>query len=285
MSFSGVFATGLSGLTAFASSFETVSNNIANSQTAGFKRARTDFSDLLSADAPEIGGKIGRGVDATSRQLVTEQGALKRTDAATDLAISGDGFFVVSKDATPTSEILFTRSGDFTANTAGDLANGAGYFLRGIPVGADGAAPGIASINALSVVNINREPPLAAGAPAVGAFVGVEIDSRGRVIASYATGEKIALYQLPLALFANVEGLEPAEGTAYLETSSSGSARLADPNTGRAGEVEGSALEISTVDIGREFSTLIETQRAYASNARIISIADELWRTLVETAA
>jgi flagellar hook protein FlgE len=60
---------------------------------------------------------------------------------------------------------------------------------------------------------------------------------------------------------------------------------LANPRTGRAGEIEGSALEISTVDIGREFSTLIETQRAYATNARIITTADELWRTLVETAA
>lgn len=285
MSFSGVFATGLSGLTAFSSSLEAVSNNIANSQTTGFKRARTDFADLLSADAPEIGGKIGRGVNATNHQLVAEQGALKRTDVATDLAIDGDGFFVVSKDVTPTSEILFTRSGDFTANTAGDLSNGAGYFLRGVPAGADGTAPAIASIHALSVVNINREPPLAPSATPVGELVGVEIDDQGRVIASYATGEKIALYQLRLALFTNVEGLEPGEGTAYLETSVSGAARLTNPRTGRAGEIEGSALEISTVDIGREFSTLIETQRAYASNARIISTADELWRTLVETAA
>lgn len=285
MSFSGVFAIGLSGITAFSQSLEAVSNNIANSQTAGFKRARTDFADLLSADAPEIGGSVGTGVNAANRQLVAEQGALTRTGAATDLAIAGDGFFVVSKDVTPTSDILFTRSGDFTANTAGDLSNGAGYFLRGVPMGADGTAPAIASINALSVVNVYGDPPLAAGAPAVGEFVGVEIDSDGRVIASYATGEKIALYQLPLALFTNVEGLESAEGTAYLETSSSGAARLANPGTGRAGDVEGSALEVSTVDIGREFSTLIETQRAYASNARIISVADELWRTLVETAA
>jgi flagellar hook protein FlgE len=285
MSFSGVFAIGVSGLTAFTASLGTVSNNIANSQTAGFKRVRTDFADLIAADAPDAGGKIGTGVGATDRHLVAEQGALKRTDVATDIAISGDGFFVVSKDASATSDILFTRAGDFTPNAAGDLYNAAGYFLRGIPMNADGTAPSIANVNALSVVNINREPPLAGGATPVGELLGVEIDGQGRVVASYATGERIALYQLPLAIFRNVEGLAPGEGPAYFATSESGNVVLTNPKTGRAGQIEGSALEISTVDIGQEFSTLIQTQRAYASNARIISIADELWRTLVETAA
>lgn len=285
MSFSGLFAIGVSGVTAFTAGLEAVSNNIANSQTVGFKRARTEFSDLVTIDAPDANGKVGAGVAASNRQLAGEQGALTRTDNATDLAISGAGFFVVSESAgaAGASALLFTRAGDFSPDAAGDLVNGAGYFLQGIRAG--GGASSTGSLSSLETVNIYRAPPLAAGAPAVGALVGVEIDDEGRIIASYATGEEIVLYRLPLALFVNPEGLAEARGTAFQSTSTSGAPVLAAPLEGRAGAIESAAVEISTVDIGQEFSILIETQRAYSTNARVISLADELWRTLVETAA
>ncbi len=286
MSFSGLFAVGVSGVTAFTTSLEAVSNNIANSQTVGFKRARTEFSDLVTIDAPDANGKLGAGVSASNRSLVAEQGSLTRTDNATDIAISGAGFFVVSEEANaPGAAFLFTRMGDFSPTAAGDLANGAGLFLQGVRAGASGAAPIATTLSSLETVNIYRAPPLAAGAPPVGELIGVEIDDEGQLIASYATGEEIVLYRLPVALFGNPEGLAETRGTAYQPTTASGAAILAAPREGRAGAIESAAVEISTVDIGQEFSTLIETQRAYATNARIISVADELWRALVETAA
>jgi len=285
MSFSGLFAVGVSGVTAFTSSLEAVSNNIANSQTVGFKRSRTEFSDLVSIDAPDAGGKVGAGVSALNRQLVGEQGSVTRTDSATDMAIAGAGFFVVSEsaDAAGGSTPLFTRAGDFSPNAAGDLVNGAGLFLQGARAGA--GAPPTGALSSLETVNIYGDPPLAAGATPVGALIGVEIDEDGQIVAAYATGEEIVIYRLPLALFANPEGLDETRGTAFLSTTASGAPVLVAPKQGRAGAIESAAVEISTVDIGQEFSTLIETQRAYASNARIISVADELWRTLVETAA
>ena len=283
MTFAGVFSVAVSGVNAFAKSLAAVSTNIANSQTAGYKRTRTEFSDLVAADTAQSGGLAG-GVAAANRTLAAEQGAVARTDTATNVAVAGAGYFVVVRDATAAPPFLFTRSGDFAPNASGQLVNGAGYYLQGFATDAAGAAT-ISGLTGLQTIDINRPPPLAPGAPTPGALVGVDIDDAGRVVARYATGEKIALYQIPLALFSNPEALAEARGTAFLQTTAAGPLALAAPQTGRAGAVEGEAVEISTVDIGREFSTLIETQRAYATNARVISVADELWRTLTQTAA
>lgn len=282
MTFAGVFSIGVSGVNAFAKSLAAVSANIANSQTFGFKRVRTDFADLVASKAPQA--QAGGGVGAFNRTLAAEQGAVTRTNTATNVAVAGAGYFVVAENATASPPFLFTRSGDFAANAAGDLVNGAGYYLQGYAADASGV-PAVSGLAGLQTVNIDRAPPVAAGAPAPGDLVSVRIDGQGRVSATYATGETIALFQIPLALFPNAEGLEETRGTAFRQTSGAGALALAAPQSGRAGAVEGGALEISTVDIGREFSTLIETQRAYASNARVINVADELWRTLVGTAA
>ncbi|NWG91066.1 MAG: flagellar hook basal-body protein [Parvularculaceae bacterium] len=290
MSFSSLFSIGLSGLSAFSVGLEAVSTNIANSQTTGYKRVRADFADLIPSDAPSMDQSIGAGVSGTgvaavSRCLAGEQGAVSRTNMPTNIAVLGDGFFVVAEAAAPTSAatLLFTRAGDFTPDALGNLKNAAGYYLQGAAVGTDGRA-GAGSLQSLETVNLNRTP---AGAdPALlGAMTKAEIDPDGYVRATYANGATYALFRIPLALFANPEGLEEAERTAFRNTTLSGDARLAGARTGSAGAIEGSAIEISTVDIGQEFSTLISTQRAYSTAARVVSAADELWRTLVQTAA
>lgn len=283
MSFAGVFSIAVSGVNAFARSLAAVSTNIANSDTTGFKRTRTEFSNLVSAQTAGAKSSAG-GVGALNRTLAGEQGAVARTSVATNVAVAGAGYFVVSRDGESAPPFLFTRSGDFSANASGLLVNSAGYFLQGYATDEAGSAP-VSGLTALQTIDITRAPPLAAGAPAVGELSGIAIDDQGRVMARYATGETIALYQIPLALFANPEALEETRGTAFLGTTAAGALALAAPRSGRAGAIEGEAVEISTVDIGREFSTLIETQRAYATNARVISVADELWRKLTETAA
>ncbi len=292
MTFSGIFAIGVSGVNAFAAGLESVSSNIANTQTTGYKRLRTDFADLIPRNAPDLNeavgsGVVGSGVGAQTRLLIEEQGAVTRTGNATDLAIAGEGFFVVTEDtdASPADgAFLFTRAGAFRADAAGNLVNEAGLFLRAAPAGADGTAS-IGALSALEVVNINRSPPLAAGAPALGALTGVAVDDNGSVNATFANGEVRTLYEIPLALFANAAGLEDAADTTFRTTPDAGTLTLARSREGRAGAIENSALEQSTVDIGQEFSTLIATQQAYSTNARVISVADELWRTLTETAA
>lgn len=290
MSFTGLFSIGLSSLTAFSSGLEAVSGNIANSGTAGYKRLRTEFADLIPADAPSLNnavgaGVIGAGVAAATRQLADEQGAIRRTNTPTNIAVSGRGFFIVSKDPSPgsSSPLFYTRAGDFVPDALGNLVNSAGYYLRGAIVGANGRT-GVGGLQSLETVNVNMKPS-GVDAAALGALTGVEIDASGFVNATYANGSTHALFRIPLALFVNPEGLEEAGGTAFRTTALSGEARLAPANAGSAGAVEGSALEISTVDIGQEFTTLISTQRAYSTASRVISTADELWRTIVETAA
>lgn len=288
MSFSGLFSIGLSSLSAFSTGLEAVSSNIANSETTGYKRVRTDFADLIPADAPSTGGAIGAGVigagvSAAPRQLVSEQGAIDRTNTSTNIAISGDGFFVVSREAVSTGSVAsaFTRAGDFRADALGNLVNSGGYYLQGLSAGASGRS---SSLQSLQSVNLNRTPA-GADPAALGALTSVEITGEGDVNATYANGETHTLYRIPLALFVNPQGLEQADRTAFRNTTLSGEARLSSARSGSAGAIEGSALEISSVDIGQEFSTLITTQRAYATASKVISTADELWRTLVQTAA
>lgn len=286
MSFTSIFAIGVSSLTAFARGIESISSNVANSDTAGYKRIRTDFEALLPTTRSSAGlvspGAAGTGVSASTRLLVGEQGAIARGDQATHLAVAGDGFFVVSRtpDAASAGDLLYTRAGDFRPDADGNLVNSAGFYLQG----AASAAAGAVSAQGLQTVNLNRLPP-GADSPALGALVSVAVGGDGSLNATYANGEIHTIFRIPLAGFVNEDGLALADRTAFSATAASGAAAIVAAETGRAGRIEGAALEASTVDLGQEFSALIATQRAYATGARILSTADDLWRTLVGTAA
>ncbi len=424
MSFSGIFSIGLSGLNAHTTSLEAVSDNIANSQTVGFRRARTDFSQLIAQQQSARNNIAGNGVNATNRHLINEQGFINRTQSSTDLAISGNGFFVVSQtpDGNPTTEpFLFTRAGDFRPDANGNLVNSAGYFLRGQAIGDD--INNIGNLNSLQTVNINNitgaavastaialnanfsvnaplssqaasyspndsfnnltsgaitpdlqqtftvfdqagndraitlsflrtgpnqiaveafdatsssGTPLASGnltlnangrvdqnlstfpanlnlgngfspisldlnaitqtnsatrlistnsngAP-TGTVTGFQVNSQGILNATLSNGQIQNLFQIPLALFTNAEGLNEAAATAFQFSPQAGDINLTVAGNGNAGRIESAALESSTVDISVEFSTLIETQRAYSASARILTVADDLLQTLNQTA-
>lgn len=286
MSFTSIFAIGVSSLTAFSRGIESISSNVANSDTTGYKRIRTDFDALLPTARSSSGlvspGAAGTGVAAGARQLFSEQGAIARGNQSTHAAVAGDGYFIVSRGpgATAAADLLYTRAGDFTPDADGNLVNAAGFYLQGAPATAGGAI----SAQSLQAINVNRTP--AGSDPALlGDRVSVAIGEDGGVNATYANGETHTIFRIPLALFVNEDGLALADRTAFSATSASGAADIAAAQTGRAGTIEGSALETSTVDLGAEFSSLIATQRAYATGARILSAADDLWRTLVGTAA
>jgi flagellar hook protein FlgE len=288
MGLGNLFAAATSGVAAYAERLASVAGNIANADTVGYKRTRVDFATVLGASdasrSDAVGSRsVGLGVIANARSLNAEQGAILRSATTTNVAVAGDGFLVVAREATGNGDTLFTRAGDFVANPAGDLVNAAGYFLQGAPTAADGTA-GFGALTALETVNIFRTPA-GIDRAALGPLVGVEIGRDGVMTARYASGDSFAIYKIPLALFQNPGGLSVADRTAMLSTTQSGQALLAAAGDGAAGAIEGAALESSTVDIGSEFSTLIETQRAYATNARVITVADEFWRTAVAAGA
>ena len=129
MSLYGVMRTSTSGMSSQASRLATVADNIANVSTNGYKRAYSDFSSLLIAEA---GGQYtSGGVLNTTRHTISEQGSLRNTQSVTDLGIRGDGFFVVSDAA---GEPFLTRAGSFVKNENDELVNTGGFRLLGYPL-------------------------------------------------------------------------------------------------------------------------------------------------------
>lgn len=147
----GALNNAVSGLQAQAYALEQISGNIANSQTVGYKRAETSFSDMVADAAPSR--QSPGGVSAQTRATNDVQGAVQMSDVSTFMAISGDGYFVVSQqigesDNRPVfnDTDVYTRRGDFQIDRNGYLVNGAGFFLQGLPIdsntgNAAGAAP------------------------------------------------------------------------------------------------------------------------------------------------
>jgi flagellar hook protein FlgE len=157
MSIYTALRAGVSGLSAQASALAVISDNIANVNTTAYKRGITDFSPLVNGQSRFTTYNAG-GVVSQTRRLVDLQGSLEQSRSPTDMAVVGDGFFVVSRNPSQLSEggdALFTRAGSFEVDSDGNMVNAEGYFLHGWPVAADGtvdASP--SSLSSLRPVNV-----------------------------------------------------------------------------------------------------------------------------------
>jgi flagellar hook protein FlgE len=158
MSINSAMLAGASGMRANSSALAAISDNIANVNTVGYKRMRSDFTALLNSQNRQTTYNAG-GVLATSAPLMAEQGSTIASSVATHLAVSGNGFFVVrgrSDDATDQDPYFYTRAGQFTADSDGFLKNTSGYFLQGWPVDSQGnvnANP--TDLNALEPIRVS----------------------------------------------------------------------------------------------------------------------------------
>jgi flagellar hook protein FlgE len=136
MSINSALLAGVSGLVANSSALAAISDNIANVNTTAYKRNQVDFSTMVTSQAVK-GEYSAGGVQGNNQQFVSQQGLIQSASSTTDMAISGDGFFVVSNSATsPASE--FTRAGTFQPDANGFLVNDAGLYLQGWPMQANG---------------------------------------------------------------------------------------------------------------------------------------------------
>ena len=158
MSINSALLSGVSGLVANSAALGAISDNIANVNTVGYKRNVTNFADLVTASA-SAGAYNSGGVQATTQGLVSQQGQLSQTTSATDLGISGQGFFVVSDTATGRTSadpVTFTRAGSFTPDSAGYLKNSDGLYLQGWPADASGnVATSPTDLSQLQTINVN----------------------------------------------------------------------------------------------------------------------------------
>jgi flagellar hook protein FlgE len=186
MSINSALTAGASGLQAESSALAAISNDIANVNTVGYKGTEVDFQALVTASSG--GAYSAGGVTTTTQQLVTKQGSTTQTSSPTDLAITGQGMFVVSTQPTPVggnAQAEFTRAGSFTPDANGFLKNTAGLYLLGWPANSQGQVnTSNTSINSLAPINIT------AVAGQVSATTAVSVD--GNINASQAVTPQAA---------------------------------------------------------------------------------------------
>ena len=180
MSLYGVMRTGVSGMNAQSNKLSTVSDNIANVNTTGYKRASTEFSSLILKSGS--GNYDSGAVETTVRYAISDRGNLQFTTSATDLAVQGNGFFVV-QDANGNN--FLTRVGAFVPDSTGNLVNTAGFQLMGYNI-ANGAVPNTAAngFGNLQVINVNKMALQAA--PSTKATVAANLDPSATAIAAPA---------------------------------------------------------------------------------------------------
>ncbi len=251
---------GATGMLAQQLNVDTISNNIANMTTTGFKRQRAAFRDLLyqNIDRPgstssssgttlPTGLQVGLGVQAGAVYRLHSQGTVQATENSLDLAINGDGFFQIDL---PNGGTGYTRDGTFQINESGELVTLQGYTV----------SPGITIPSDAQSIDINSE---------------------GEVLISLPNQTATSnVGQLQLANFVNAAGLESIGNNIYLETDASGSATTGAAGSNEFGSLLQGYLEGSNVNVVEEMTQLISAQRAYEMNSNIISTSDEMLQTV-----
>ena len=238
---------------------DTISNNLANINTNGFKRSRAVFEDLLyqtlrqpgaqSSQQTELpsGLQVGTGVRAVASERIFTQGNLQQTGNSTDIAINGQGFVQVLM---PDGTIAYTRDGSFQISATGQLVTSSGYVVQPavtIPTGALSIT--IGQDGTVSVLQSGSTTPVQVGA-------------------------------LQLATFINPAGLQAQGENLYLQTASSGPPLINTPGTNGTGFVEQGYVETSNVNVVDELVNMIQTQRTYEINSKAISASDQMLQSL-----
>ncbi|WP_321338370.1 flagellar basal-body rod protein FlgG [Breoghania sp.] len=249
-------AIAATGMSAQQLNVEVIANNIANMNTTGFKRARAEFTDLLyqaervqgipnrtGEDPIPEGAQLGLGVRTAAIRNLHTQGNLDMTGNDFDMAIDGRGWFVVTNAE---GETLYTRAGAFNTNGDGRLVTADGYPVE----------PAIVFPNDT---------------------VDVQINETGQVYAKLDSQTNPQLVgQLQMAVFANDAGLEAKGGNLFKETDASGPAIDGVAGDAGFGRIRQGYLETSNVDPVKEITALINAQRGYEMNSKVIKAADDM---------
>jgi flagellar hook protein FlgE len=187
MSLYGALTIGVAGLAANSQALSATSSNIANVNTVGYKENRTAFTTFLDATAGSNTNSAS-GVSAVSSTDITTQGLPMSTTSPTDLAIAGNGFFVVSPTASSTLTQQYTRAGSFTADQNGNLVNSAGLYLLGYKLDPSGNLP--TNSSALTQVNVSSLSGTAQATSSIS--LQANLQASATIDASYATGDMTA---------------------------------------------------------------------------------------------
>ncbi|NVJ49476.1 MAG: flagellar basal-body rod protein FlgG [Gammaproteobacteria bacterium] len=251
------------GLDAQSTDLQVTSNNLANASTIGYKKSRAIFEDLFyqtvrapgsqSSQNTELpsGLMLGTGVKTVATQKDFTQGSFQLTQNQLDMAIEGPGFFQILM---PDGQTAYTRAGNFALDDTGQIVtSGSGYVLQpGLTVPQDALSVDIALDGNVTVRVPNNAAPVNIG-------------------------------QIQTANFINTAGLQPIGQNLFLETGASGAPIVGNPSENGLGNIRGGQLESSNVSVVEELIGLIETQRAYEINAKVISGVDQMLQYVNQT--
>ncbi len=270
------FVTSLSGLKAAQTDLSVVSNNIANGNSIGFKKSRAAFGDLF-ASAPTQSTKsvAGQGVRLNGIVQQFTQGSLNSTDRTLDLAVAGDGFFVV-KGQPPREAQSYTRNGSFSVNVDREVVDNTGNKVQLLPVNAAGQVTSTANADMFDFVLPQTDPndPTAV-------LSNITVADDGAVTATFSNGSQTRLGAIAMASFAAVEGLRPIGDSHWQATGDSGVALLNQAGNGPLGTVRSGTLEAANIDLTEELVALIAAQRNFQANAQAIETANNMTQTIV----
>jgi flagellar basal-body rod protein FlgG len=247
------------GLDAQNTQMAVISNNLANSNTTGFKADRAAFQDLMYQNVQQVGAQstqntqystglsLGTGVKIAATEKNFSQGSVLQTGGTLDLSITGQGFFQITM---PDGTLAYTRDGSFSMDQTGNVVTASGYPLSPaitVPVGSQSVTVG-------SDGTVSVTAPGATKATTVG--------------------------QVQLANFINVQGLQPAGNNLLVESGSSGSPQVGAPGLNGLGTLQQGSLETSNVNTVTELVNMITCQRAYEMNSKAISTTDQMLQYL-----
>ena len=272
----GSLQTGVSGLQQFQEDLQVIGNNIANVNTNGYKSTSMDFEDQLSQSLANGSNpmQIGEGVATAAINSDFTQGTINTTGNPTDLAISGDGFFVV-KD-TSSGATFVTRDGQFNLDANGFLVTANGDRVQGF-TGSSTSTIGDLQINnatAIAALNDTTTP-----APTITSY---SINAAGQINASLSDNTSGVIGQIVLQNFTNPQGLMKEGENLYTYSATAGPlAAPVAPNSAGLGKIQSFAVESSNVDLATQMADLITAQRSFEANAKIVTTSDEILQDLI----
>ncbi len=253
-------STAASGMKAQQLNIDTIANNLANVNTAGYKKSQAEFQDLLYEQVVPSGStrggglsnpqrvEVGHGVKLVATNKDFSIGTISQTGNPLDLLIEGDGFFQLRL---PDSSLGYTRDGSFKLDAERNVVTSAGYRM---------------------------EPPIQVPADATEISIARDGTVSVKLAGDNATIQDLG--QLELARFPNPAGMTNRGGNVFLESAGSGTPLLAIAGQEGLGEISSGYLELSNVQTVDELVNMITAQRAYELNSKAISMADEMMQTL-----
>lgn len=247
------------GMEAQQTQLDTISHNLANVGTNGFKRGHVVFEDLIYQNLRQAGAassdqttlptglQVGLGVRPVATSRIFTQGNLQQTTNNLDLAIKGQGFFQVQQ---PDGTTAYTRDGSFQVDANGQLVTNNGYLVQpGITIPANAQTVTIAADGTVSVAVAGQSAPQEVG-------------------------------QLAIASFVNPAGLDPKGQNLWAETAASGAPQAGVPGSNGLGTLQQGYVETSNVNVVEELVSMIQTQRAYELNSKAIQTSDQMLQRL-----